>query len=275
MDEHIIKQLQEYFPVKRVKGFNNSGWFLIEITPFPPADELPLIVSDIINDRTIDVSSNGQVRHYLDCHHEHPVPANIKKILSKLKEQTFLVAVHPGNFNVYQGQPIAIAIEPKITYTVYPDHPHLNVGNVTMLDGKQVFLPDSFCYTDRPFELGFDPVQRLIKGISMISIWLLRHQIWLLTREHQFKREWIGPEADPFKPEEYPLFLNPNGLCRCGKNSLYKTCHMSHDIELLLKQITEGKKEGYSKVQVFNSISNWNMYRGNPQEQFINEFKNL
>ncbi|GBF12646.1 hypothetical protein [Tepidibacillus sp. HK-1] len=277
MDKVIIEQLQNYFPIKWFKSYSGSGWFLLEITPYPPIEELESIISDIINDKIIDVLY-GQVRHSLTCNEKHHIPANIKKVLPNLKEQTFLVAVHPGNFNVYQGQPIAVAIEPQINYNIYPDHPHLNVGNFSKLDGQEIFIPDSFCYTDNPSKLGFDPLQRLLKALSLISIWLLRHQIWLLTREQLPKSEWIGPEAKPFKPEEYPKFLNPLGYCRCGKKIKYKDCHMIPDLKSDKKEMTstdKQNKEIYYNRFILKSIHNWMMYKGNPQENFFKEFKKI
>jgi hypothetical protein len=274
MDREIIEQLQNYFQVQwfpsPLESYPGMGWFLLEISPLPPLDEFELIVSDIIRDNIVDVSL-GKVLHYTECNSDHRVPSHIKKKLENIREQKFYVAVYPGNPMLYSGQPLAISIEPKISYSEFPNHPHLNVGDVGKrinFNGKPLFIPDSFCYTDNPNELGTDTFQRLLTAFSKISVWLLRHMIWIETKK------WIGLEASStITPKDYSTLLNPTGLCRCGKNELYMNCHMLLDIEIKDKYLKPNEITKYKKQFILNQLKMWNSYVGIPKERVLNEFK--
>jgi hypothetical protein len=280
MNQEVIEQLQEVFPAQwfpnPIKGHNGLGWFLLEINPLPPLAELELVVSDIIRNNTVDVSW-GQVRHSLECKRKHSIPYLVKRVIGNLKEQKFLVAIYPGAYGVYGGQPIAVAIEPQINYILYPDHPHLNPGHYTnRLDGKNLFIPDSFCYTDDPSKLGTDNFDRLLNSFCKISVWLLRHQVWLETRKIN-ERLWIGLEGKPLQPSEYPLFLNPSGLCRCGNKKEYMNCHMMSDLESNAQDFAKRRKisniDSIKRQLVFNHVRLWNSTKNIPQSNILNQFK--
>lgn len=281
MEQRVIDRLEEVFPAKwfqnPLRGRKHVGWFLLEISPLPPLDELELVVADIIKDNVIDVSW-GQALHSEDCTRtNHNIPQLVKNIIENLEDQKFIVAVYPGVKNVYGGQPVAIALEPQINYQLYPDHPHLNPGYITnRVNGENFFLPDSFCYIDDPASLGNDAYERMLQAFCKISIWLFRHQVWVETRKFITKGEWIGLEGKPLPSSAYPEFINPLGMCRCGKGESYVNCHMLSDL---------GNYPGYRKHQdkpskniveqkfVFQSIKKWNEKVRIPHDLTINQLK--
>ncbi|PLR82554.1 hypothetical protein [Bacillus sp. V33-4] len=281
MKKEIIEQLQEVFPVQwfpnPLHDHKGMGWFLLEINPLPPSDELKMVVSDIIRDKLVDVSW-GQVLHSEECKANHQVPQAINRVLGHLENQKFLVAVHPGLKGVYGEQPIATALEPRINYELYPDHPHLNVGQMINLNGKKFFLSDSFCYTDNPNELGDNSYDRLLAAFCKITIWVLRHQIWLATREEGIKGEWIGSESPPLKPKEYPKFLNPAGKCRCGKDETYYNCHMPSDIKQDATALAKKRKQTVEMVKrnlMNQQLKDWKHNRGLPHNSVLEELESV
>ncbi|WP_442600455.1 hypothetical protein [Neobacillus sp. D3-1R] len=280
MKREIIEQLQEVFPAQwfpnPIKGHKELGWFLLEINPLPPLDELELVVADIIKDITVDVSW-GKVYHSNGCNWKHSIPQLVKKVIGNLEDQKFLVAVYPGKPGILGGQPIAVAIEPQINYVLYPDHPHLNVGHYTPhLNGKNFFIPDSFCYTDDPSKLGSDTYERLLTAFCKISVWLFRHQVWLETRKIMTQGLWIGLEGKPLLPNEYPLFLNPSGMCRCGSKKIYMDCHMHSDLDKEAKVLANSSKKNADIIKrqlIFKYATSWNNTKGIPQNEMLNQFK--
>lgn len=240
MDDSLIYDLQAEFGQvvswhSVSNGITKEGWFLLEITPFPEKGELNKIVADIENGRTVGVTG-GQLTHLSECDEKHHVIKSgiVQKALKDLSEKTFKVAVYAGNTSLKEldSQPIAIVLEPKISYFLFPDHPHLNAGAFDKING--FYFPNSLCYTDNPAELGDSLKDRLLEAFSQISIWLFRHQIWEATRKYKKMGEWIGPQADRAEDYVYPLLLNPNGVCRCRSGKKYSICHRLSDVNAFL-----------------------------------------
>ncbi|WP_143216262.1 SEC-C metal-binding domain-containing protein [Ferroacidibacillus organovorans] len=178
------------------------------------------------------------------------IPKDVKAALQRLGAHTFRIAVHPGLVNAYQGQPLAIAFEPAINYGVFPDHPHLNTGGVGAILGQGFYVPDTICYEENILGLGSDPVERFLQAFGRISVWLLRHMIWMETKKLcDGKGQWIGPEAPPLTPKQRAEsgFWNPSDLCRCNSGKRYSDCHMLSDLGygILTKSIsTKNLKQG-------------------------------
>lgn len=234
MDQVVIDKLSAAFgPVswykKSIIGFKNEGWFVLEVVPLPPQEELPLVISDIVNSSMVDFNG-GKVRHYIGCaNSNHNTSRWIKEILPELVDQKFRIAICTGSDDYLMGQPIAIAIEPHINYMLYPDHPHLNLGGFY----KGIYIPDSFCYgyTVSPEIYGPTEYDRYINTFDEVTLWLLRHQVWEALRKRSVKNKWIGPHEGELPPIAFAKSLNPFGNCRCGNKQLYINCHLSYDIE--------------------------------------------
>jgi len=280
MNKSVVDDLKTKFgPVEFYTGpFKTfpGNWFLLELKPMPLNSEINDVASDICRNGSVKVNK-GKVKHHLDnCDREsHSFSSklrHVEKIISDLKDEKYYIAVHPGDENILNGQPIAISIKPEINYIKYPDHPHLNAGakDVSM-EGFNFYLPNSLCYTDDPKQLGTDTVDRMLFAFDLITIWLFRHQIWLKTREVYGKGTWIGPEAASFPPYIYPKILNPLGKCRCGKNEKYGNCHRPYDIKKLRKKAKQNNRINL-KHQTYGS---WRKNIYDPQSRSLKVLKNI
>lgn len=225
------EHMHDYVPGKwfpELKGVPGKGWRLIETRPLPPQNEL-VAAAHAMAFRTNYDLCEGQIRssqrwgtcfQFLD--------KTLVDSIRRIPNTKYLVALYRGG-DFLDGQPVAIALEPQITHALYPDHPHLNLAHNVKIDGKEFFLPTSFCYTNNPAGLGLTEVERVNNAAEIVCEWLFRHQVWLSTRELNMTGTWLGP-ADP-PPEPYPHhILNPIGRCRCGKLQMYKDCHMADDM---------------------------------------------
>lgn len=106
-----------------------DGWLLIEVNPLPPLDKIEFVAADLAKGSIVRLHG-GKLYHFNNCiESEHYIKnAVVRRALKRLTEQTFTLAIYPGQKNVYNGQPIIISLEPEINYMVYPDHPHLIMG---------------------------------------------------------------------------------------------------------------------------------------------------
>lgn len=212
-----------------------EGWFLLEVNPLPSGDELHKVVQDIADGRQICVS-DGKIRHLSSCserHDETTISQNVQAVLPRLVDHTFRIAVHPGLGQCYQGQPLAIVLDPSINYEVYPDHPHLNTGGVVGFLGQRMYVPDTICYEENISGLGSEPFKRYPQTFALLSDWLLRHMIWTETRKvNNGNGNWIGPQAASLtlKQRAEAGFWNPFEVCRCGSGKMYSDCHMLSDV---------------------------------------------
>lgn len=251
MDQSIITDLKLKFgPAEWFNGktITKRGWFLLEISPLPPQEEISKVASDIIRNRKVDVLE-GRVLHSTECLEKyHEIRSSVvRKAIKRVMQQSFKVAVYTGETELLGRQPVAIVIQPEISYVAYPDHPHLNVG---FYDKKtRFYFPDSLCYAEKGFEWGDTESERFRNAFSQISIWLFRHMIWLETRNFVKRGEWIGPGSDPLPGHDYPFFLNPQGMCWCGSKKVYKDCHRHHDLEDLITEIVNMKSISHEEAR--------------------------
>lgn len=218
---------------KQILGLPEEGWFLLEITPCPSADEIKLVVSDIINNNYINVNK-GRLHHSDKCvSKRHKVTPILQEAIDNIKEETYLVAVYPGYCKILNNQPVGIVLNPMINYEGFPDHPHLNMGGIIRKNNQaNLYFPDSMCYGYSDQEYGNDERERLLKAFRQISIWLFRHQIWAETGKIKSPGIWIGPQSSGLGPEFYTNKINPLGECRCGSHKNYANCHMPYDYSI-------------------------------------------
>jgi len=244
-----IKELtKEFLPSKwRKNSFSDipgEGWFLLEINPLPPEDEIEKVIFDIDNNRPVRVGyETGKIYHSMNCDSlsDHTIPEDLKKAIPLLKDETFLVAVLPEGPIRLGKQPVAIAIKPEINYFIFPDHPHLNEdGYYENLNG--FYYPHSFCYKHDHSEFSGDLYNRVLDAVEQISIWLFRHQVWVATRETSNKGIWIGKGTPPLPEEFFSRFLDPEDRCRCGSKLKYKYCHLKNDFFKRLESLSFGNK---------------------------------
>lgn len=220
---------------KRVLGLPKEDWFVLQTSPTPEKKDIEKVTADIINDNEIFVK-RGKLHHADNCTScSHELRSEVRSVLDSIQNITFTVAVYRGwdglfeGQNLLYGQPIAVSLDPLITYETFPDHPHLNTSY--FVNGKLV-VPASLCYTDNTKGLGETEDMKLYNAFKYISIWLFRHQIWMETRKKFGKGIWIGPQVGGLPPGIYTMVLNPLGTCRCGSGLMYKSCHMPQDFSI-------------------------------------------
>lgn len=250
-----------------------EGWFLLEVNPLPPSGDILQVMSDICEDRQILVK-DGQVKHYPGCSVAyHSLRPELRKVVQRLKTKSFKIAVHPGITGRYFGQPLAVAIDPVISYSVFPDHPHLNTGGIDQQAQFTGFLPDSLCYLEDIGELGTDPVGRFRNAFSFITIWLFRHMVWEAMRTSSGTAVWIGPEGPSLPDYGYFSVHSPSSECRCGSRKTYFECHMrtdvrkwpnySHALEVILMR------------DIVSAQFRWEASYKAPQQRFVSRLTEL
>lgn len=269
---------REYAPCVKVfiddLGKFSGNWYFLKLKPTPNKKDIEKVVFDIIKGDFISFSNlEGKLIHNSDCKEiNHVLPKNIKKILKDIESQVFKIAIYDNHTNdLFFGQPIIIAVNPKISYTNFPDHPHLNLG----IRGKE-FLPASFCYTDKPNEIGNMFGDRISDAIFYSIEWLFRHQIWEKTRENFGKGKWIGLASESsIRNGEYLEVVNPVGLCRCGSGKKYAECCLVKDIELYQNLYKSGLVKTVFPKDVREYINSWNELVNLPEKRFLDKFNKI
>lgn len=257
--------LLQHFQNVNMDTLPMGDWFLYETSPLPKEDELETVLSDIINDRMVHVSENGQLSHYKHCTClQHILPDNVKSVIKYLSNQKFRVAVWEGKYGLYSNQPIFIAFDPEISFLTYPEHPHLNACVLKGSPYKENYIPDSICYlTDHDSTISKS--DRIIESFALVSIWLFRHQVWELINETENK-QWIGPqEVNPIGID-FTRYYNPFEICRCGSKKKYCECHMESDYE---------KAYPGRKLIKLKYAESWKKYRMDPQINGINQLSRI
>lgn len=282
MEQRIIQQLiADYGSArwisKSIFGFQHEGWFILDTTPLPPADEVEQVVTDIIQDSEI-AFHNGQVMHWPECKNRHVLKDQMmKKALVSLEEQRFRLAVCTGDETILDGQPLVIALQPTISLMNYPDHPHLN--HAGMIGSTKMYLPDSFCYgfSKENDRYGPDLQGKFIRAFDDATLFLFRHQIWLATRNLMGVGKWIGTEhKNDWAPETFAAILNPVGRCRCGKPVRYMECHLPIDLKKPVAQQAEKFKKTKKEVEkdlIIKLSNTWVQRIGNPQANMQTKLK--
>jgi hypothetical protein len=233
MQESLLSDLKSDLSISAIL---RNGWFLFEITPFSNEEETQKVIADIMKVKPVDVKG-GKIEHLNDCCGNHSIPSQIvRKSIKYLTPQTFLIALYMDGTSFLMNRPVAIVVEPEISYMTFPEHPHLNMGS---FDTKtRSFFPDSLCLGGKEHDWGESEKDRLYEAISQTAIWLYRHQIWVETRRYKTRGEWIGPGADPLPGYCYPQHINPHGTCWCGNKKSYKDCHRYNDLIDWAKEIS-------------------------------------
>lgn len=263
---------QDYGPCKKIQ-INNFGeltgeWYFISATPVQLKQENSSIIEDIINDNDI-TTFNGSVIHNPQCNHKHGQLSNdYNKIIDFLEEKSYLVAIFDNKSELFNGQPIAICIDPAITFVEFPNHPHLN----STARIRQSFIPASICYTDDVQGLGSLFGNRIYDAMHYITIWLYRHQVYELFDQHFMKHNWIGNEVNIRLPNSsYFHMINPIGLCHCGSRIKYYECCLNNDAKDYAK-LRNGCNDKTTKTIEINPMrlkSLWEKNFKQPEEHVI------
>ena len=238
MRKEFLTKLEEEYGEIKLFDTKFGDWVLLNLSPLPPKGEIEWVVHDITMGNAVRIIG-GQIRHLEKCKElDHNIDMQIAKCLSYLKAENFRVAINlKEEAPLYQ--PLAISLDPLISFNKYPDHPHINDDlEHTDMAKAGVKLPESICYIANACELGDTYEDRLFAAIGIIVIWLFRHQLWLASRKiyGRGKGIWIGEHIPYFdEPGCYVEHINPYGSCRCGSDKSYMVCCMNGDSHSLRK----------------------------------------
>lgn len=289
MKKDQIDKLLSDLPGLRHLENRNGGklvpgdWFLFETSPLPSPGEIELVLSDIVNNRMINVSPWGKVNHSKHCTSEkHDLTKILKECSADLTSQKFRVALWEGHrlllesqgFStrdlqnrklLFGGQPIFIVTNPEISYLTYPEHPHLNTCILPDdVSASGLYLPDSICYSDEHDDAGEQYV-RIRKSFMLVCIWLLRHQVWEALKNKGYP-QWIGPDNKFTGNLEFRRYYDPLGKCRCGCGKQYSQCHMMEDY----KQLNVG-----NSLNLLHYLSYWKRNREIPHQAVMSELNRM
>ena len=283
MDQPTIQRLiHDYGPVrwvdKSIFGFKNEGWFVIDTIPLPPKEEIESVVMDIIHHQDISYA-NGKVRRWPENQKSSGIKDRVlKEVVTKLENKRYKVGICVNeNADFLEGQPIAIALDPIISYMNYPDHPHLN----TLGQYKNAFVPESFCYgyNVEKERYGTTDYEKFMRAFDEVTLWLFRHQIWEAYREYTGKGKWIGVHHAVGLPDlTYAGILNPLGQCRCGKKLKYLDCHLPLDLSVKVKEKMKLDHTTRLEVQteyIKNLTLSWDKRVGLPQREMLKKLKDM
>lgn len=154
----------------------------------------------------------------------------LEKLDNVIKDDTFRIAVWEGNSGINNGQPIAFSIDPEISYSVYPDHPHISALLLYHEGSKDYLLPNSLCYNYQSTVIEDCTYDVMRNSLHYIALWLFCNQVWLITRR-KGTPIWIGPQELAEELDQFKYLRHPYKPCRCGNGVLYEKCHLSIDFQ--------------------------------------------
>lgn len=162
-----------YPTLRRTLSQSLSTW-TGSIQPLGATDELLWLISDLSNDRPVDVQTGGDIYHLNSCLGPHDLPGGFPPVDGRDSSwtQRFHVTLdeHPYRGWVVKCEELS-AISPSA-------HPHLypHDGSLCLFHPEHAVLPSG--------------PRRLLAVVDSLAIYLFRHLVWLHTRW------WIGSAFD-------------------------------------------------------------------------------
>lgn len=286
MDKILVDKLVNRVP-GMIKHYNlnendllKGDWFVFETSPIPSLlpcyEQLEMLTADIDKDKKYFLYNNGTLEHLENCKEkEHYIKKELKTALKNITNQKFRIAVLDNTYGILDGQPLIIPLEPEINLSIYPDHPHINAGGSL---SEYCYLPDTICYTNDPSALGDDAYTRTLAAIEESSVWLFKHQIWLVTRKTG-KGIWIGPQVIVDEKKQFNFYRNPYGKCWCGSNKDYSKCHLYQDYRYWYKSLSPSIKDKFVFIDKCGNINLedynrwWMDFRHKPRANALAQLK--
>ena len=237
MPQDVLTELCNHF-TPRLRWFGGKlnglpqGWFLLETSPVPAdTSDLCNTLADIASGAEVEINrATGEVHHSTSCSTQtHYLDLPFLNAAHKLKRRNFKIAIFVGLPDMPAEKPIAVPISPVISFNEYPDHPHLNLAGETI---PGYSFPDNICYIDNFAALDNNFNDRVSSIIRQLSVWLLKHQLWVVMRLTTSPAIWLPPDAEVFPRNFLADRLDPKGSCWCGSRLPYQECHLSRDIQM-------------------------------------------
>lgn len=221
--ERHLKTLKARYPTFELSRGLLDGKFTpcLEgiIQPLKEPEEVELILADLDRDGVVDISLDGLVLHSRECHAAHYLRQELQDLPPL--DEAFLLEAYLLN---PESDPLVFSRDPPITIEIYPDLPHLFQNNSAICP---VFGPDE---SWRP------AVHTLADYLDQVSIWLVKFQVWLKTRERFGKGIWIGSDmGHDLETIAWMVRAYSRERCPCGSGRRYKDCHRKSQLFELSK----------------------------------------
>lgn len=186
----------------------SSGYWTVSLRVKPEQGELHRVVNDLEHERTVDMSTNGQILESDTCTADHEVPVDIDAIRHHLDSI-------PDIWTVMIMYPSSVA-DPKTwlkpswwSAKTLTRHGHLNS------DG-------SACVFYAPSNAWNPSENTLAQYVDQLAIWILKTEIWVARGAHSQHRGWPGPGQS----HDLSVLLKApvSSRCQCGSGANYRDC---------------------------------------------------
>lgn len=190
--------------------------------PHPPSDELPLVLHDLSQERTVAVGRGGVIRHWEEC----PVGTDHGELLTglKLPAVSYVAEFEYPLAKERAGGPVhprVRILDSEISVRTMPEHPHFNRTKDNL---------DSWACPIPPHDTDWAWCKGATADyLDHVAIWILKTVVWRQTGGGLLTSAiWVGPYSrhDPAGV----LALAERGPCHCGSGVEYAGCHRSEDL---------------------------------------------
>lgn len=174
--------------------------------PLPDdASEIRLIMADVDAHRQVNVRQGGSIVHPEDCDEDHSLVEDLQGLI--VTPRSFYLS---ATQDTPPSHPRVRALLPEISQETFFGHPHLYMsGEICPL-----FPPDG----------GWDGNRNTLADyLPHISIWLVKHIVWVSMRASGRKARFIGRDDAPHR--DFDRLVRPFGQCWCGSGKAYRHCH--------------------------------------------------
>jgi len=192
------------------------------ISPLPGTpDENLRVVSALYADETVVVLPGGELT--AEGGRSSSLPGRVSSFtgaLGHIKPQFRVVA---GLVLPPPAHPCAYVISPEVSRNRYPDHPHLNHGDIPCV----IYAPD---------DVWFWPRDGLAEYLDFLAIWLAKHAVYHLLRPFlPVPVAWPGWSAS--HAAEGVIAAPRGSQCPCGSGLPVEACclpriHAGHSVEM-------------------------------------------
>ncbi len=218
---------------ERLIGGHSIKIWRVPVEPIPGQKQLPLVLADLSDARSVYFEPGGRIRHSPDCSlREDGHPRLLPRLRVVARRYTVEFEYPPARCGeAGPKHPRARVLQPEVSARTFPDHPHLNRTE----DGSDSWAcPIAPHTTDWKWREG-----ATVEYLDQLAIWLLKTAVWLATGLGILGcATWIGPDA-PHRPADV-LASPSDAACRCGSGAGYGRCHMPRDMNALLSELSRG-----------------------------------
>lgn len=223
----------EFYNIKHINAEMtreySGSWYYVKIHPISNKAILLNVVSDLIKEEPISISSSCEIVHFDGCTNlKHMIERELKNLLITIDDiffqQHFTILIKAPEIDVItgvsvlSGQPQVYVLDPYINFDSFPDHPHINGYN-------PLKLPTSICYSgDYDFYNDKSEDEKIVYAFQQSTIWLLKHMLWVYLKKVKYHTPWIAEAGAEIVSEDKIFFINQYGRCLCGSSTIFQQC---------------------------------------------------